>query len=187
MLKLIHSGVILLLAISGQVLSNDQANTTGEIDSLSVDQQRISENKPSAFLHSSSLKWEMNEFPVHRWKTLVGIGADRQEGPEDIAFGQWELAPNAIYHGHKHEIPEIYYIVSGKALWTVGDETTEVSAGTAIYTKPGAVHKMVNLTDEVVKAVWIWWAPNGNTDVFESEYIFTEDAPEQSKNAGFRD
>ena len=123
----------------------------------------------------------MNEFPIHRWKTLVGGQID----PADILFGTWELAPNAIYHGHKHESPEIYYIISGKALWTVGDETREVTNGTAIYTKPGAVHKMVNLTDEPVRAIWIWWAPNGNRKVFGGEYLFTEERPTQAENAGF--
>ena len=139
----------------------------------------------SAFLHESAVNWEMNEFPVHRWKTLVGNGVEDRTSPDDIYMGTWELAPNAVYHGHKHETPEIYYVLSGKALWTVGEESKEVIAGTAIYTRPGANHKMVNLTDEPVKAIWIWWAPNGNRKVFESEYIFTEEAPVQADNVGF--
>lgn len=105
----------------------------------------------------------------------------------DIQFGTWELAPKAIYHGHKHQAPEIYYVVSGKALWSVGDETREVGPGTTIYAKPGAVHKMVNLTEEKVKAIWVWWAPNGDVDVFEGEYLFTEEAPQQPEGAGFVD
>ena len=137
----------------------------------------------SAFLHESTISWEMNEFPIHRWKTLVGGQAE----PGDILFGTWELAPNAIYHGHKHDAPEIYYVISGKALWTVGDETQEVTKGTAIYTKPGAVHKMVNLTDEPVQAIWIWWAPNGDREVFKGKYTFTEVPPAQPENAGFKE
>lgn len=137
------------------------------------------------FLHEADIDWKMNDFPIHRWKTLVGgIGGDHIER-SDIRFGTWELAPKATYHGHKHETPEIYYIISGKALWTVGDKSQEVSAGTAIYTKPNSVHKMVNLSDEVVKAVWIWWAPNGDTETFDTPYLFTEDAPEQPDSAKF--
>ena len=137
----------------------------------------------SAFLHESKVSWEMNQFPIHRWKTLVG----GEGGPGDILFGTWELAPHAIYHGHKHDAPEIYYVISGKALWTVGDETKEVTAGTAIYTKPGAVHRMVNLTEEPVQAIWIWWAPNGDRKVFSGTYSFTEEPPTQPKNAGFKE
>ena len=141
----------------------------------------------SAFFHESSTSWKTNVFPIHRWKTLVGGGAGGRIDPDDILFGTWELAPNAIYHGHKHETPEIYYIVSGKALWTVGEETREVTKGMAIYTKPGAVHKMVNLLDQPLQAVWVWWAPNGDRKVFNSEYIFTEEPPVQPENAGFNE
>ena len=137
----------------------------------------------SAFLHESKVSWEMNEFPIHRWKTLVGGEA----GPEDILFGTWELAPHASYHGHKHDAPEIYYVISGKALWTVGDETQEVTKGMAIYTKPGAVHKMVNLTDKPVQAIWIWWAPNGDREVFNGKYVFTEEPHTQPENAEFKE
>jgi len=79
----------------------------------------------SAFLHESDVAWETNEFPIHRWKTLIGNGVKDRLNPEDVYAGTWELAPKATYHGHKHEIPEIYFIISGKALWTVGDETQE--------------------------------------------------------------
>ena len=136
----------------------------------------------SAFLHESQIVWKMNEFPIHRWKTLVGGGAGGRMDPRDILFGIWELAPKAIYHGHKHAAPEIYYIVSGKALWTVGEETREVTSGSAIYTRPGAVHKMVNLLDRPLRAVWVWWAPDGERSVFGGEYLFTEDPPVQPEN-----
>ncbi len=137
------------------------------------------------FLHESSVGWETNEFPIHRWKTLVGSGVEGRIQPDDIYMGTWELAPNAIYHGHKHETPEIYYIISGKALWTVGDETQEVRKGSSIYTRPGEVHKMVNLGEEPVQAIWIWWAPNGDREVFQSDYIFTEEPGVQPEGAEF--
>ncbi len=139
----------------------------------------------SAFLHESDVAWETNEFPIHRWKTLIGNGVKDRLNPEDVYAGTWELAPKATYHGHKHEIPEIYFIISGKALWTVGDETQEVTAGTSIYTKPGAVHKMTNLLDTPLQAIWLWWAPGGNQKIFESEYLFTEEPPEQPEGARF--
>ena len=141
----------------------------------------------SAFSHESSASWETNAFAIQRWKTLIGDNVDGRHNPDDIFFGTWELAPHATYHGHKHGSPEIYYIVSGKALWTVGEETREVTPGTSIYTKPGTMHKMKNLLDEPLKAIWIWWAPDGNRKVFESEYIFTEEAPIQPEKAGFND
>ena len=141
---------------------------------------------PGPFLDAADLSWKVNEFDASRWKTLVGGIEGGQIDRHDIQFGVWELAPLAIYHSHRHEVPEIYFITSGQARWSVGDETRDVSAGMTIYTKPGAVHKMVNLTEEPVKAIWVWWAPDGDTSVFAGDYEFTEPAPIQPDGAGFK-
>ena len=131
----------------------------------------------SAFVHESTITWKGNTHSVSRFKTLVGGDEGGQLDNDDVQFGLWQLAPGATYHGHKHDAPEIYYIISGEADWTVGEETQRVTAGTAIYTKPGQVHRMVNAGDEIVKAMWFWWAPDGRREVFSGEYIFTEPAP----------
>lgn len=151
---------------------------------ICVADEKVSTESP--FLDSSTINWRMNEFPIHRWKTLIGGGGGKNLKRSDILFGKWELAPHASYHGHKHEAPEIYYVISGKALWTVGEYTQEVSAGTTIYTKPNSVHRMINLGDEPVKAIWIWWAPNGDTQVFSGDYVFTEEPFEQPEDAVFK-
>lgn len=44
---------------------------------------------------------------------------------------------------------------------------------------------MTNLTDEPVRAIWVWWAPGGETEVFKSPYEFTEPAPVQREGASF--
>lgn len=142
----------------------------------------LAEN-PGPFLDESDITWKVNEHQVARWKTLVGGIEGGQIDRDDIQFGTWELAPRAIYHKHKHEVPEIYFITSGQALWTVGDETREVGPGMTIYTKPHAEHRMENLGDEPVSAIWVWWAPGGDKEVFLGDYEFTEPAPE--KNGSF--
>ena len=85
---------------------------------------------------------------------------------DDIQFGIWELAPKATYHSHRHVVPEIYFVTEGKAEWTVDGVTRAVGPGMTIYTKPGAVHRMVNHSNENVKAIWLWWAPGGDREVF---------------------
>ena len=132
---------------------------------------------PGPFIDNDAITWKVNEFNVARWKTLVGGIEGGQIDADDVQFGIWELAPAATYHGHKHAAPEIYHIVSGSALWQVDDTSREVSAGTTIYTKPGQVHKMINLTDEPVQAIWFWWAPGGDNTVFAAPYEFTEPPP----------
>jgi mannose-6-phosphate isomerase-like protein (cupin superfamily) len=137
------------------------------------------------FLNQSEVTWKVNEFNVARWKTLVGGIEGGQIGHDDIQFGIWELAPNAIYHSHRHEVPEIYFVTEGNADWTVDGVTQEVGPGMTIYTKPGAIHKMVNHGNDSVKAVWVWWAPGGDKEVFAGDYEFTEPVPE--KNGSFKE
>ena len=105
------------------------------------------------FLNQSEVTCKVNEFNVARWKTLVGGIEGGQISHDDIQFGIWELAPNAIYHSHRHEVPEIYFVTEGNADWTVDGVTQEVGPGMTIYTKPGAIHKMVNHGNDSVKAV----------------------------------
>ncbi|MBT3624669.1 MAG: cupin domain-containing protein [Gammaproteobacteria bacterium] len=137
------------------------------------------------FLDQSEVSWKVNEFNIARWKTLVGGIEGGQIERDDIQFGLWELAPNAIYHSHRHEVPEIYFVTEGKADWTVDGVTREVGQGMTIYTKPGAVHKMVNHTGDSVRAIWVWWAPGGNKEVFAGDYEFSEPVPE--KNGSFKE
>ena len=131
----------------------------------------------SAFLDESEVSWKVNQFDVSRWKTLVGGDEGGQLTEADVQFGRWQLAPGTTYHAHRHEVPEIYYIISGEAEWTVGNETRRVSNGATILAEPGQVHKMVNLTDKPVDALWFWWAPDGRREVFSGDYEFTEPAP----------
>lgn len=142
---------------------------------------------PQAFLDADSITWKSNAFAVARWKTLVGGIEGGQLAAEDVQFGLWELAPGAIYHGHHHPAPEIYYILEGQARWQVGDQTRVVTSGTTIHTRPGEVHRMENLTDTPVRAIWFWWAPGGDTEVFKAPYVFTEPAPTQPPEAVFED
>jgi quercetin dioxygenase-like cupin family protein len=137
------------------------------------------------FLDQSEVTWKVNEFDVTRWKTLVGGIEGGQIERDDIQFGLWELAPRSTYHSHRHEVPEIYFVTEGKAQWTVDGATREVGPGMTIYTKPGAVHKMVNKSDENVKAIWVWWAPGGDKEVFAGDYEFIE--PEPAGNGSFKE
>ncbi len=118
---------------------------------------------------------------------MIGGSDGGQIDDRDIRFGLFELAPKAIYHGHMHDSPEIYYITSGRAKWTVGSETREVSAGMTIHIPSGTVHKMINLGDSAVGAIWVWWAPNGEREIFDGQYKFVEETPVQPAGSGFKD
>ncbi len=106
---------------------------------------------------------------------------------DDLQVGLWELAPRAIYAGHVHPVPEFYVVIDGQAEWTLGNETFLAEPGEVVYIAPNTMHRMVNLTDDLVRAVWGRWAPNGDRSVFEGEFRFVEPLPEQPPGAGFRE
>lgn len=142
----------------------------------------------SNHVHASQIAWaDGGPYPdelddVVRWKAL--IGGDAIPGA-DFFFGELELAPKAIYPGHAHPAPEMYYVVAGKVQWTVGDETFVAEAGTAIYTPPNTMHRMVNLGDDVARTVYAWWAPGGDRSVLASGYRMIEPVPDQAAEARF--
>jgi mannose-6-phosphate isomerase-like protein (cupin superfamily) len=56
---------------------------------------------------------------------------------------------------HHREIEEIYYLVSGSGLMTVGDDTREVSAGDAVYVPRGCRHTLRNTGSEPIKLILV--------------------------------
>jgi len=131
---------------------------------------------------ADSVPWVSNEgFNAIRWKDLLGGDGKGQIPQKDLRFGLLQIAPRAVYPGHRHAAPEVYYILSGKAQWTVGQETFIAESGTTIFIPANTVHRMTNLGELPVTAVWAWWAPGGDQSVFDPDaYEFTEAIPEQS-------
>jgi quercetin dioxygenase-like cupin family protein len=124
---------------------------------------------------------------VYRYKALIGGSWPGAIPERDVLMGVLELAPGATYPAHAHPAPEIYYVMNGKARWTVGEETFVAEPGMAIYHGPNTLHRMVNAGDEVLRAVWFWWAPDGNREVLKIGSKLLEAAPEQPAGAKFPD
>ena len=139
-------------------------------------------------INAKGLDWQTSpHYPedlqrVMRWKMLIGGEAIPEP---DVRFGVLEIAPHAIYPGHEHPSPELYYVISGRAQWTVGEQTFTADAGTAVYTPPNTLHRMVNLGDEVLRTIWFWWAPGGKRDVLESDSRLVEPVPQEPEHARF--
>jgi mannose-6-phosphate isomerase-like protein (cupin superfamily) len=64
-----------------------------------------------------------------------------------------ELLPpgHAVTPHHHNQLEEIYYILSGSGLMSVGDETREVCAGDAIYVPRGHRHTLENTGAETIR------------------------------------
>jgi mannose-6-phosphate isomerase-like protein (cupin superfamily) len=113
-----------------------------------------------------------------RYMPLIGGKYENWRGipQEDVLFGMLELAPGGYYPGHHHPAPEIYYVLSGEAKWTVGDQTFTAKPGEAIYHPALKMHRMVNMGKEPLRVLYVWWKPNGNKGAFDG-YRFLEPLP----------
>ena len=122
---------------------------------------------------------------VYRYKALIGGQRAGVVPQPDVLMGMLELAPGATYPAHKHPAPELYYVMSGTATWTVGEDTFVAGPGTAIYHPPNTLHRMVNTGEEVLRTVYMWWAPGGDRDVIKVSSELLESVPQQPANASF--
>ncbi|HJQ70594.1 MAG TPA: cupin domain-containing protein [Blastocatellia bacterium] len=62
------------------------------------------------------------------------------------------LPPGAAVAPHHHrELEEIYYILSGRGRMTVGEETSEVAEGDAVYVPRGHRHTLENTGAEPIR------------------------------------
>jgi len=66
------------------------------------------------------------------------------------------LPPGCEVTPHRHrQIEEIYYIVSGRGLMTVGEESREVGVGDAVYIPRGQRHTLKNAGDDPIKLILV--------------------------------
>ena len=140
--------------------------------------------QPGSPVHTAAdqAEWQVSEYYPEdlrracRWKSLVGSAANWAGGipQKDVVMGILELDAGGYYPAHAHPAPEIYYVTAGEAEWTVGEETFTVRPGVAIYHAAHTPHRMVNKGSEPLRAIWFWWAPDGNAEVLSGKVYFTE-------------
>src|ERR1700752_3457454 len=84
---------------------------------------------PRVHVNVKDVEWTASpQYPeerrrVYRYKALIGGDWPRVIPQQDIIMGILELAPGAIYSAHAHPAPELYYVMSGSARWTVNEDT----------------------------------------------------------------
>ncbi len=66
------------------------------------------------------------------------------------------LPPGATVTPHHHQVlEEIYYIVEGSGLMTIGDEQRQVGAGDAVYIPRNNRHTLINTGSEPMRILLI--------------------------------
>jgi mannose-6-phosphate isomerase-like protein (cupin superfamily) len=77
-------------------------------------------------------------------------------GVTQCSLAEEMLPPGCAVSPHHHrEVEEIYYLVSGRGLMTVGDETREVGAGDAVYIPRGHRHSLKNNGIEPIRLILV--------------------------------
>ena len=84
-----------------------------------------------------------------------------------------EILPpgHAVTPHHHRQIEEIYYIVEGRGLMTVGDQQQEVAAGDAVFVPRGERHTLANTGAEPIKLLLVC----GPAFFYEDEVLETNE------------
>ena len=65
-----------------------------------------------------------------------------------LVFRKRALKPGSGIGYHEQREDEIYYVLSGRGMMTVDDNTFEVGPGTAVLTRPGSSHGLRQVGNE---------------------------------------
>ncbi len=83
---------------------------------------------------------------------------------KNISIQISEIPPGSQQPVHKHEPEQCYYIVGGKGLMTIEDQSQEVAKGDAVYIPSNLNHGLKNTGDDVLEYL------TANAPVFSEKY-----------------
>ncbi|MEU8461842.1 cupin domain-containing protein [Streptomyces sp. NPDC059982] len=78
----------------------------------------------------------------------------------NMSVGLYALEAGQSDPQQPHRQDEVYFVVSGRASITVGDETTTVANGSVVYVPAGVPHKFHHIT-EPLKVMVVFSPPEG--------------------------
>lgn len=88
------------------------------------------------------------------------ISPDHFGPATEMAFGVANFPPNKHAPEHKHDnAEEILYILSGSGEFYFNGAPEAVEPGTCVYVPRGVVHSINNLSDEILKVVYVFSPP----------------------------
>ncbi len=112
--------------------------------------------------------WNEEEIPqkgLVYWKTLISKGVTPSE---NLTLGIASLPPNGTLREHRHTQEEVYLVLEGNGLVTVGGEEVAVETGSAVFIPGDALHSCENTGASDLRVAYVFPA-----DSFEDvEYVF---------------
>jgi mannose-6-phosphate isomerase-like protein (cupin superfamily) len=95
-------------------------------------------------------------------------------GNRNQSLAEATVAPLSKTHLHRHRITEeIYFIVKGRALMTLGEELFPVRAGDSVFIPPGKAHRLENTGSSPLKVLCACSPPysHADTELMDEEIL----------------
>ena len=85
-----------------------------------------------------------------KYKVLLG----KQNGVKGVTLIIGNISPGGEVKPHRHEgEEELYYVIKGTGLWTIGGKEFIGNPGTAFFVPPNTEHAMINNGTKNLKIV----------------------------------
>ncbi len=85
----------------------------------------------------------------------VLFAPDKNDVPE-LTFSHAIIYPHQQTDYHKHDRPELIYIVSGRGVSVCEGVETPIQADMALWVEAGEMHQMINRGDETLKLATVF-------------------------------
>jgi mannose-6-phosphate isomerase-like protein (cupin superfamily) len=79
-----------------------------------------------------------------------------------LSAGLYVLRAGAVDRQQPHSEDEIYVVMSGRALFTAGDDTRDVGPGDTIYVAAGVPHRFHDIAEDL-RLIVVFAPPEGST------------------------
>lgn len=103
--------------------------------------------------------------PSPNERVLKVVSSPELGSAEDMMLLLSIISPGNTTGLHTHESTETMYVVSGRGVGTISEETREVKVDTVLVAPKGVLHEVRNTGDETLKLVCVYvpaLKPSGN-------------------------
>jgi mannose-6-phosphate isomerase-like protein (cupin superfamily) len=123
-------------------------------------------------VNADDREWET--WPAHQvaqrgrvwWKTLISAGTTESSA---LTLGVARLPPGATLREHRHEQPEVYFVLEGSGVVTIDGSTRRVDADAGVFIPSNAAHSIKCTGGTDLRVAYAFAA-----DAFEDvEYVFS--------------
>lgn len=94
--------------------------------------------------------------PAPYQRNIKVLFAPDKQGVPEITFSHALIYPRQQTDYHKHDRPELIYIVYGRGVSICEGVETPVEADTVLWVEAGEMHQMVNRSDETLKLATVF-------------------------------